>query len=230
MVGNVVGADNVTPYQVSGLFRCDIGVNSRESDALSTVYERFIHMFKEIMHMQPRSKVLGMLRQTDHPTLVFSSTNVFGGVLEEGEYVLFYPHWYQATLQGSLQLVAKTSIPMHKVPRTCVGQWKLDLETLLDMPLDQRLQPRQANTPCLALFDYDLAGWQEDGMLTQFHPLSYVYLDPFFYRTDKQGRLEALGPFSLDAIPPEQWTRWSDCLERTRMAVENPVRDKQFRW
>jgi len=51
MVGNVVGADNVTPYQVSGLFRCDIGVNSRESDPLSTVYERFIHMFKEIMHM-----------------------------------------------------------------------------------------------------------------------------------------------------------------------------------
>jgi hypothetical protein len=39
--------------------------------------------------MEPRSEVLGMLRQTDHPILVFSSTNVFGGVLEEGDYVLF---------------------------------------------------------------------------------------------------------------------------------------------
>ena len=53
--------------------------------------------------MQPRSKVLGMLRQTDHPTLVCSSTNIFGGVLEEGDYVLFYPHWYRATIQGSLE-------------------------------------------------------------------------------------------------------------------------------
>jgi hypothetical protein len=51
--------------------------------------------------MQPRSKVLGMLRQTDHPTLVCSSTNIFGGVLEEGDYVLFYPHWYRTTIQGS---------------------------------------------------------------------------------------------------------------------------------
>ena len=37
------------------------------------------------MHMNPRSKVLGMLRETDHPTLVSSSTNVFGGVLEVGD-------------------------------------------------------------------------------------------------------------------------------------------------
>jgi len=71
------------------------------------------------------------------------------------------------------------------------------------MPLDQGLKPRQANAPYIALFDYNLAGWQE-GMLTQFPPLSYVYQNPFFYRTDKQGRLELLGRLSLDAIPPEQ--------------------------
>jgi len=154
--------------------------------------------------MQPRSKILGMLRQTDHPTLVFSSTNASGGVLEEGDYVLFYPHWYRATIEGSLQLVAKTAIPIHKVPRTTVVEWQLDLETLLDMPLIQRLQPQQANTPYVALYDYDLVGWQEN-MMTQVPPLSYIYLTPFFYRTDKQGKLEVLGPFSLNTIPPEQW-------------------------
>jgi hypothetical protein len=94
--------------------------------------------------MKPRSNTLGMLRETDHPTLVFSSTNVFGGVLEEGDDVLFYPHWYRATSEGSLQLVTKTAIPVQKVPRTTRGEWQLDLETLLDMPLDQRLRPRQS--------------------------------------------------------------------------------------
>jgi hypothetical protein len=68
--------------------------------------------------------------------------------------------------------------------------------------------------PYVALFDYDLADWQED-MLTQFPPLSYVYLNPFFYTTDKQGRLEVLGMFSLDAIPPEQWA--SHFMQVTRI-------------
>jgi hypothetical protein len=117
---------------------------------------------------------------------------------------LFYPHWKRATIQGSLERVAKTAIPVQKVPRTTIVEWQLDLETLLDMPLNQRLQPRQANTPYVALFDYAMSGWQED-MLTQFLPLSSIYLDPFFYTTDQQGRLEVLGAFSLEVIPPEQW-------------------------
>lgn len=42
-------------------------------------------------------------------------------------------------------------------------------------------------------------------MLTRSPPCAYLYLDLFFYTTDKQGRLEVLGAFSLDVIPPEQW-------------------------
>jgi hypothetical protein len=103
----------------------------------------------------------------------------------------------------AVESVAKTAISVQKVPRTTIVEWQLDLETLLDMPLHQRLQPRQANTPYVALFDYTMSGWQEY-MLTQYLPLSYIYLNPFFYTTDQQGRLEVLGLFSLDVIPPEQ--------------------------
>jgi hypothetical protein len=105
------------------------------------------------MHMQPGSKTLGLLTMRDHTTLVFSSSTAWLDELQAGDHLLLYPYWYTVSQQGSLQVLGNASVPLHKVARTPVGDWQLEVETLLDAPLDQRLRARQVDLTYIVLFD-----------------------------------------------------------------------------
>jgi hypothetical protein len=75
---------------------------------------------------------------------------------------------------------------------------------LLDTPLDQRLRARQVDLPYMVLFDPFLLAWHED-LPSCFLAEAYVYAKPFFYRSDTHGRLQVLGAFPVDSIPPHGW-------------------------
>ncbi len=136
--------------------------------------------------MNSRPQTLGVVPITHYPTLVFSSESATEGTLHSGDYALLYPHWYQVTALGSLQLVGKTAISARMAPLTNVGGWKGDLESVLQGPLDSPLDARQADIPSVVFLDPDRMRWQEE-TLASFPPDAYVYLEPFFYTTDTLG-------------------------------------------
>ena len=100
-------------------------------------------------------------------------------------------------------MLGNTSVSPQKVARTSVGDWQLEVETLLDAPLDQRLRARQVDLTYMVLFDPFLPTWHEDIPLC-FPTEAYVYVKPFFYHTDKHGRLQVLGAFPVDSIPLQE--------------------------
>jgi hypothetical protein len=169
--------------------------------------------------MKRHPRVLGVVPIIRYPTLVFSSESAMEGTLHPGDYALLYPHWYQVIAQHSLQLVGKTVIPARQAPLTNVGGWKRDLESVLNGPLDSRLAARQADLPYAVFLDPDRMRWQEETP-SSFPPDAYVYLEPFFYRTDLLGRLQALSVFERQGTPTlddrpsleEQITRLKDFL------------------
>jgi hypothetical protein len=168
--------------------------------------------------MKSHFRTLGVVPITHYPTLVFSSESATKGTLHPGDYALLYPHWYQVTALGSLQLVGKTAISARLAPLTNVGGWKGDLESILQGPLDNRLEARQADIPYIVFLDPARMRWQEE-TLASFPPDASVYLEPFFYTTDALGRLQALGACErqskpLDDMPSleEQITRLKDLL------------------
>jgi hypothetical protein len=169
--------------------------------------------------MKQHPRVLGVVPITHYPTLVFSSESATEGTLHPGDYALLYPHWYQVTALGSLQLVGKAATLARQAPLTNVEGWQRDLESVLNGPLDCHLAARQADLPYVVFLDPDRAIWQEETPAS-FPPDAYIYLEPFFYTTDTLGRLKALGAFevqrtpSLDERPSleEQITRLKDLL------------------
>jgi len=161
-----------------------------------------LHTNKEVIHMpmQRHPRVLGVVPITPYHTLVFSSESATEGTLHPGDYALLYPHWYQVSIQGSLQLVGKTTILARQAPLTNVGGWKRDLESTLKGPLDRCLEARQADLPYVVFLDPDRMIWQEETPAS-FPPDTFVYLEPFFYTTDTLGRLHALGTFEVPGTP-----------------------------
>jgi hypothetical protein len=156
------------------------------------------------MHMNAHVKTLGLLTIRDHTTLVFSSSIALLDELQAGDHLLLYPHWYTVSQQGSFQVLGNTSVFPQKVARTPVGDWQLEVETLLDAPLNQQLRARQVDLTYMVFFDPFLLAWHED-LPSCFPAEASVYVKPFFYRTDKQGRLQVLGTFPVDSIPPHEW-------------------------
>jgi hypothetical protein len=156
------------------------------------------------MNMHARSKTLGLLTMRDHTTLVFSSSTALLDELQAGDHLLLYPHWYTVSQQGSFQVLGNTSVSPQNVARTPVDDWQLEVETLLDAPLGQRLRARQVDLTYMVLFDPFLLAWHED-IPSCFPAEAYVYVKPFFYHTDKQGRLQVLDAFTVDSIPPHEW-------------------------
>jgi len=150
--------------------------------------------------MKPHPRTLGVVPIAHYPTLVFSSDSATEGTQHAGDYTLLYPHWYQVTAQGSLQLVGKTAVPARLVSLTNVGGWQSDLESALKGPLDRRLEARQADVPYVVFLDPDRMTWREETPAS-FPPDAYVYLEPWFYTTDTLGRLQALGAFEMQDKP-----------------------------
>src|SRR5690348_7311409 len=150
------------------------------------------------MNSHPRT--LGVVPITHYPTLVLRSRSGAEGTLQPGDYALLYPHWYQVTPQHSLQLVGKSTIPVRQAALTNVGGWQRDLERVRNGPLDCPVEARQADIPYVVFLDSDRLTWQEE-TLTSFPPDAYVYLEPFFYRTDLLGRLHALGAYEQQGTP-----------------------------
>jgi hypothetical protein len=153
------------------------------------------------MNKNAHAKTLGLLTMRDHTTLVFSSSTALLDELQAGDYLLLYSHWYTVSQQGSFQVLGNTSVSPQKVARTPVGDWQLEVETLLDAPLNQQLRARQVDLTYMVLFDPFLLAWHED-LPSCFPAEAYVYVKPFFYRTDKQSRLQVLGASPVDSIPP----------------------------
>lgn len=171
------------------------------------------------MPMKAHPQILGVVPITHYPTPVFSSESATEGTLHPGDYALLYPHWYQVTIQGSLQLVGKTAISARLAPITLVGGWQRDLESVLKGPLDRRLATRQADIPYVVFLDPDRMIWQEETPAS-FPPDAFVYLEPWFYTTDTLGRLHALGTFEVQGTPTlddrfsldEQFNRLKDLI------------------
>jgi hypothetical protein len=165
--------------------------------------------------MKRHPRLLGIVPITHYPTLVFSSESEMEGTLHSGDYALLYPHWYQVTIQGSLQLVGKTAIPARQAPLTNVGGWKRDLESILKGPLDCRLAARRADIPSVVFLNPDRMIWQEETP-TSFPPDAYVYLEPFFYTTDTLGRLHTLGAFEMQGNPLDDMPLLEDQITRLK--------------
>jgi len=161
--------------------------------------------------MKPHPRTLGVVPIAHYPTLVFSSDSATEGTQHAGDYTLLYPHWYQVTAQGSLQLVGKTAVPARLVSLTNVGGWQSDLESALKGPLDRRLEARQADIPYVVFLDPDRMTWREETPAS-FPPDAYVYLEPCFYITDTLGRLQALGACEMQGklSLEERMTRLKD--------------------
>ena len=121
----------------------------------------------------------------------------------EGQCYLIYPHWYRANAQSVLQVVGKTSIRPGKLASTSVEDWRLDLETLLEMPLETRMQALSTIIRFTVFFHPPTVLSQYAGA-TCFPPLSYIHTGLHLYQTDTQGRLQVLGPFSTWTLPTRE--------------------------
>ncbi len=155
--------------------------------------------------MTTSPRTLGVQTIRHHRTLTFPRHQTGGNACPRaGDSILFYPRWYRSDQQGALHLIGTSRVPRGKVVQTPLRDWRLELETLLDAPLDQSLQAFQG-TVCYTVF-YDLsltANWQ-DGEPMWFPPCAYVHLEPCLYRTDAQSRLHVLGRFSAkERLSPE---------------------------
>ena len=82
--------------------------------------------------------------------------------MQKGDYLLLYPHRYTVSQLRSFQVLGTTSVFPQKVVYPRVGDWQLEIETLLDAQLDQQLRVRQVDLTYVVLFDPFLLAWQEE--------------------------------------------------------------------
>src|SRR6266567_5594631 len=151
------------------------------------------------------SQPYGMLVMTDHQALLFSSAPAEPRAqFQSGEYILLYPYWYHVTDQSILRCVGKTAAAPHHVARTRVTDWQLELETLLDLPLDQRLIPRTTILSYVVIFHLQRTASLQEDPSTCFPPRAYALIGRTLYTTDGGGRLyQALGELKPETVRSE---------------------------
>jgi hypothetical protein len=142
----------------------------------------------------PRVLVLHTVHE--HATITFSAGKEGASRPREGDYLLFYPRWYSVDLEGILQGAGTSCIPRRHADATALEDWQVDLETVLDLPLDQALQPFQCRLDYTVFFDPGTISVRRGDLPMWFPPHAYVHLEPFLYHTDAQGWLHHLGTFS----------------------------------
>ncbi|HLI89073.1 MAG TPA: hypothetical protein VKV37_10330 [Ktedonobacteraceae bacterium] len=131
----------------------------------------------------------------------------------EGSYLLLYPHWYRTDARRALSFVGKTQASACRASIVPVTTWREELETLIDGELSPALRSYEARLPVVILFDPVLVSEVAKSATSCFPPCSYVLIDPFLYRTDRQARLrQVVGAWTLGPHPTPQ--EFSALLER----------------
>jgi hypothetical protein len=135
-----------------------------------------------------------------------------------GSYLLFYPYWYRTDARRAFELVGKTQARACRASVVPVATWRQELETLIDGELSPSLRGYEACLPVVILFDPVQLAQMATSPTNCFPPCSYVLLDPFLYRTDRQARLQVVGEWSVTKTPtPEKL-----CAELERLTGITP--------